>query len=90
MQKRARRYHIRLKHGDGTESVIEVHAQTTGQAVGMAEAEQSPGTHAISADVFLEFAGRCCKCHNVVESWESFKIIKTRVVCSDCSPVGLR
>lgn len=90
MQRRARQYDIRLAHPDGSESVVQTFAQTIGQAVGMAEAQQTPGTHAVSATSFIEFVGRCCKCHHMIEAHEIYKTVRGKCVCSDCAPVGLK
>lgn len=86
MQRRARKYHVRVVEPDESETVIEVFAETPNQAVGMAEAASPEGSIAVSAVMYLEFLGRCRKCRQPIEVQHKYKRVAGGLMCSDCTP----
>lgn len=86
MQRRARRYHVRVTEPDGSDTVVEVYAETPNQAVGMAVAVCPAGSTAVSAIMFLEFVGKCVKCRAPIERQHKYKTLRAGLMCSDCTP----
>lgn len=86
MQRRARKYHVRVSEPDESETVVEVYAETPNQAVGMAVAVCPVASTAISAIMFLEFVGKCMKCRAPIERQHKYKTLRGGLMCSDCTP----